>query len=71
MNSNFLQEDNGNFSTVRLIPIVSLFFAFILAILAINMGSTIALDLAKTFLIYGTGGGLVAKIAQKPMEEKV
>jgi hypothetical protein len=66
----FLQEDNRNYSLVRLIPVTLCLASIAFGALAIFLDSPLASDLAEAFLA-ATCGALTAKIIQKPFEEKL
>ena len=68
--STFLQEDNGNSSLIRLIPLILVITSVILALLAVIFSSSIAAELSKVFLA-ATTGALITKVIQKPFEEAV
>lgn len=68
--TSFLQEDNGNYSLIRLIPFILCLTSVIFGILAVLLDSYLASDLATTFLT-ASCGSLAAKVIQKPLEDKV
>lgn len=68
--SGFLQEDNGNSSTIRLIPLLLIAGSIYFGTFAVVMNSELAQEITQAFLLAATGG-TIAKVVQKPFESKV
>lgn len=61
----FLEDDNGNHSSMRLMSVIALVAAVLLAFIAVLQESAMALDLVKLFLVAAFAPKAIQKFAEK------